>query len=275
MPVAEGHDRAPPGAWLARILASKRDEVAAGAARTPLSEWRARVASLGPCRGFARALADDGPRVGGCAVIAEIKRASPSRGAIRADYDPAALAADCAAHGACCLSVLTDAPFFGGSRAHLRDARSSCALPVLRKDFIVERAQLYETRWIGADCALLIAAAMDSPAQLRALADEARDIGLDVLVEVHDRAEMDQALSLDTPLIGINNRDLRSFQVRLETTWRLLAAAEPDRLVVTESGIRERADVQAMRERGVRAFLVGEALMRAPSPGAALSALFA
>ena len=263
----------PPEAFLARILARKREEVAALARRSP-SEWRARCADQPPCRGFARALAE-GPRIGGSAVIAEIKRASPSQGVLRADYRPAAIAADYAAHGACCLSVLTDAAFFGGKPADLRAARARCALPTLRKDFVIDRAQLYETRLMGADCALLIVAAMDSDGQLRELAGEARDIGLDVLVEVHDRAELERALALDTRLVGINNRDLRSFELRLDTTWQLVADVPPGWLAVTESGIRQRADVHAMRERGLRAFLVGEAMMRSESPGAALAALFA
>ncbi len=255
---------------LARILRRKRGEVAARRARTPLAEWRARCANAAACRGFERALT----AARGDSVIAEMKRASPSQGLLRADYQPAQIAADYAAHGACCLSVVTDAPFFDGDDEHLQRARAACSLPMLRKDFIVDRYQLYETRGLGADCVLLIVAAMSSPNELRSLADEACEIGLDVLVEVHDAQELEQALALDTRLIGVNNRDLRNFEIRLATTWELAAAVPEDKLVITESGIRSRDDVQAMRERGVHAFLVGEALMRATSPGAALQALF-
>ena len=210
---------------------------------------------------------------GGAAVIAEVKKASPSKGLLRADFDPAAIAAGYAAHGAACLSVLTDRDYFQGDAAYLRAARAACALPVLRKDFVVDPYQVAEAAAMGADGVLLIAAALDD-AQLHDLEDCAAAYGLDVLVEVHDAAELARALTLRTPLIGVNNRDLRSFETRLDTTLGLLAGIPPTRLVVTESGIGTPDDVARMRAAGVHAFLVGEALMRAPDPGAALEGLF-
>ncbi len=258
---------------LTRILARKREEIAERAENLPLDELMARVPSALPVRGFVEAirrrLASGRP-----AVIAEIKKASPSKGVLREDFRPAEIAASYARHGATCLSVLTDVDFFQGSDVYLREARAACALPVLRKDFTIDPYQIYEARVIGADCILLIVAALGA-AQLEELAACAREVGLDVLVEVHDAAELERALALGTPLIGINNRDLRTFETRLETTFRLLSRVPPDRLVVTESGILVPADVQAMRSKGVNVFLVGEAFMRAADPGARLAELFA
>jgi indole-3-glycerol phosphate synthase len=207
-------------------------------------------------------------------VIAEVKRASPSKGLLREDFDPAAIAQSYEAAGAACLSVLTDREFFRGAPEHLAAARAACALPVLRKDFVIEPYQVYESRAIGADAILLIAAAL-APAAMRELEAIAFGLGMAVLAEVHDRAELEAALALATPLIGINNRNLRSFETRLETTLELATAVPQGRIVVTESGISSPADVERMRRAGVRAFLVGEAFMRAPDPGAALARLFA
>ncbi len=207
------------------------------------------------------------------AVIAEIKKASPSRGLLRAAFDPPAIARSYESHGAACLSVLTDAQFFQGSLADLQHARAACGLPVLRKDFIMDPYQIYEARAVGADCILLIVAALDQQ-HMRALETTARDLGLAVLVEVHDAVELDRALELATPLIGINNRNLRTFETRLDTTLSLLERVPAGRIVITESGILARADVTCMRERGVNAFLVGEAFMRAADPGEALAHLF-
>jgi indole-3-glycerol phosphate synthase len=207
------------------------------------------------------------------AVIAEVKRASPSKGLLRDPFEPARIAATYAAHGAACLSVLTDRQFFQGAPEYLRAARGACDLPVLRKDFLVEPYQVYESRVMGADCILLIAAALGGPALVE-LEQVARSVGLAVLVEVHDEAELDAALKLATPLIGINNRNLRTFETRLDTTLDLAGRIAGDRIVVTESGILEPADVARMRASGVEAFLVGEAFMRAADPGEALRRLF-
>jgi indole-3-glycerol phosphate synthase len=226
----------------------------------------------GSPRGFATALRRHIAR-GDAAVIAEIKRASPSKGVLRAQFDPAAIAASYERAGAACLSVLTDRPFFQGAPEFLVEARAACALPALRKEFIVDEYQIAESRALGADAVLLIVAALDD-ARLAALEACARDYGMDVLVEVHDARELDRALALATPLIGINNRNLRTFHVSLRTTIELLSRVPGDRVVVTESGILARRDVAQMRRHGVNAFLVGEAFMRAPDPGAALTALF-
>jgi indole-3-glycerol phosphate synthase len=207
------------------------------------------------------------------AVIAAIKKASPSKGVLRADFDPAAIAKSYELGGATCMSVLTDRSFFQGAPEHLVEARAACGLPVLRKDFVIDPYQIYEARALGADCILLIVAALDGP-RMRGLESSAQEIGLDVLVEVHDATELDLALELRTPLIGINNRNLRTFETRLETTLELKTRIPSDRLVVTESGILQREDVARMRASGVSAFLVGEAFMRAREPGPALRALF-
>jgi indole-3-glycerol phosphate synthase len=257
---------------LARILATKAAEVAAAKRARSFDEVSEAARAQSPARDFERALR---ARIaaGRPAVIAEIKRASPSRGLLRSDFDPPAIAASYERGGAACLSVLTDRDYFQGDPAYLGAARAACALPALRKDFIVDQYQVAESRAIGADAILLIVAAL-SDAQLTTLEKCAREFGLAVLVEVHDRAELDRALRLDTALVGINNRDLRTFEVSLATTFDLLAAIPPDKLVVTESGIVGGNDVAAMRDRGVNAFLVGEAFMRAHDPGAALRELF-
>jgi indole-3-glycerol phosphate synthase len=258
---------------LRRILATKRAEVAAARAAQPLDavERQARDA-LAP-REFAGALRAK-IAAGKPAVIAEIKRASPSKGLLREHFDPAAIARSYAAAGAACLSVLTDREYFQGAPEHLAEARAACALPVLRKDFILEPYQVYEARALGADCILLIAAAL-APGDMRGLEQLAQGLGMAVLVEVHDAAELEAALGLRTPLLGINNRDLRSFETRLETTLDLLARVPADKLVITESGILTPADVARMRAAGVGAFLVGEAFMRAQDAGNALATLFA
>jgi indole-3-glycerol phosphate synthase len=258
---------------LQRILATKRDEIAAAQARVPLAELRARARDAAPVRDFAGAL-QARVAAGGPAVIAEVKKASPSKGVLREDFDPAAIAAGYARHGATCLSVLTDVDYFQGSPAYLQQARAACALPVLRKDFIVDAYQIAEARAWGADAVLLIVAALGRDA-LHALEAEAHAAGLAVLVEVHDAAELELALELATPLVGINNRNLRTFETRLDTTLALLPRIGPERIVITESGILARADVARMRAAGVQAFLVGEAFMRAPDPGAELARLFA
>lgn len=255
------------------ILARKHAEVAERAARLPLADLQARLTSAPPVRGFADALA---ARIasGQPGVIAEVKKASPSKGVIRADFDPAAIARSYAAAGAACLSVLTDIDFFQGSDTYLQQARAACGLPVLRKDFVIDPYQIYEARVLGADCVLLIAAALDDT-RLSEFAFLAAELGMDVLVEVHDLDELERALPVPARLLGINNRNLKTFEVSLQTTLDLKAAASADRLLVTESGILTRADVACMREAGVHAFLVGEAFMRQPDPGAALQELFA
>ncbi len=210
---------------------------------------------------------------GGAAVIAEVKKASPSKGVLREHFVPAEIAASYERGGAACLSVLTDERFFQGSAAYLVQARAACALPVLRKDFMVDSYQVFEARAMGADCILLIAACLDD-AQMADLEAQAHALGMAVLMEVHDGTELDRALRLKTPLLGINNRDLRSFEVSLDTTLALLPRVPPERILVTESGILAGADVRRMRAAGVHAFLVGEAFIRAPDPGAALAGLF-
>jgi len=257
---------------LDRILAKKAEEVIAAQIARPFAAVDAEARAQAPARGFERALRAK-IDAGQAAVIAEIKRASPSKGVLREDFDAAAIAASYERAGAACLSVLTDRTFFQGGAEYLVAARNACALPSLRKEFIVDEYQVAESRSLGADAILLIVAALDQP-RLRALADAARGYGLDVLVEVHDAKELDRALELPQALIGINNRNLRDFSVSLQTTIGLLPRVPEGRLVVTESGILAQRDVAQMRRHKVNAFLVGEAFMRAPDPGAALQALF-
>ena len=257
---------------LQRILARKREEIDARRARVSENELVARLRGAPRLRGFADALRTK-IASGRPAVIAEVKKASPSKGVMRPDFHPDAIAASYAAGGAACLSVLTDVDFFQGADEHLQQARDACALPALRKDFTIDAYQVYEARALGADCILLIVAALDD-ARLRELAQLAATLGMDVLVEVHDGAELERALHADTVLIGINNRNLRTFETRLDTTLELRTRVPADRLLVTESGIHAPADVARMRAAGVHAFLVGEAFMRADDPGAELRRLF-
>ncbi len=257
---------------LRKILARKSEEVAERSARLSVRALSDIVSTLPPPRDFASALQEK-ISSGRPAVIAEIKKASPSQGVIRADFRPAEIAASYERAGAACLSVLTDVDFFQGSDEYLKQARAACARPVLRKDFVIDEYQVYEARAIGADCILLIVAAL-SDTQLKELAELAWHLGIEVLVEVHDREELDRALKLDARLIGINNRNLRTFETRLKTTLELLPSIPSGRIVITESAIHTRADVARMRSNGVNAFLVGEAFMRAPDPGAQLTVLF-
>jgi indole-3-glycerol phosphate synthase len=260
------------GDILARILSTKAREVAAARAGKSLEALRAEARTASPVRDFAGALR---ARIasGAAGVIAEIKKASPSRGVLRPIFDPAAIARRYEAGGAACLSVLTDRDYFQGAPEHLAAARAACSLPVLRKDFVLDEYQVFEARALGADCILLIVAALDD-ARLSALETAARELGMAVLAEVHDAEELERALRLATPLIGVNNRDLRTFEVALETTLGLLPRVPGDRLVVTESGVLAPPDVARLRAAGVHAFLVGEAFMRAADPGAALRTLF-
>ena len=257
---------------LAQIVSTKAEEVINAQVARPFSVVDAEARAMPPARGFERALR---AKVAAAkpAVIAEIKKASPSKGVLRADFDPTGIAASYERAGAACLSVLTDRPFFQGDPAYLVAARAACALPALRKEFIIDEYQVAESRALGADAILLIVAALED-AQMATLEAAAHAYGMDVLVEVHDSGELDRALMLKTPLIGINNRNLRNFSVTLDTTLNLLARVPSDKLVITESGILVQRDVTLMRSRGVHAFLVGEAFMRAPDPGAALTALF-
>jgi len=257
---------------LQKIVAVKREEIAAAHARRSLASWREEAEARRDVRGFEAALRAR-LTAGQAAVIAEVKKASPSKGVLREHFVPADIAASYARHGAACLSVLTDERFFQGSAAYLQQARAACDLPVLRKDFMVDEYQVVEARALGADCILLIAACLDD-AQMADLEAAALALGMAVLVEVHDGDELGRALLLETPLLGINNRNLRSFEVTLDTTLALQSRVPADKLLVTESGILGRADVLRMRQAGVHAFLVGEAFMRASDPGAALAALF-
>ena len=257
---------------LKKILARKAEEVDERNRQRSLKELADRASEADPVRGFLAAMRST-IATGRAAVIAEVKKASPSRGILREDFDPAQIAASYQRGGATCLSVLTDADFFKGSEACLTQARAACTLPVLRKDFIIDPYQVYEARAIGADCILLIVAALGD-AMLLELQQLAANLGMDVLMEVHDRAELERALRTDAPLIGINNRDLRSFETRLDVTLGFLDLIPDARLVVTESGIHTREDVSLMRSRGVNAFLVGEAFMKAPEPGNKLRELF-
>ncbi|WP_146907008.1 indole-3-glycerol phosphate synthase TrpC [Arenimonas daejeonensis] len=257
---------------LQTILRRKAEEISERSARVSLRELSARCEGLAPTRGFAAALQAK-IAAGLPAVIAEVKKASPSKGVIRPDFHPAQIAANYARGGAACLSVLTDVDFFQGADDYLVQARDACALPVLRKDFTIDAYQVYEARALGADCILLIVAALGDAA-LAELSHLAMDLGMDVLVEVHDIDELERALQVGVPLIGINNRSLRSFEVSLQNTLDLRAAVPRDRILVTESGIATPADVALMRANDVHAFLVGETFMRAPDPGAELARLF-
>jgi indole-3-glycerol phosphate synthase len=258
---------------LQKIVAVKREEIAAGLKKKSLAAMREDAESRVMTRDFEGAMRS-AIAAGRAAVIAEVKKASPSKGVLRADFIPADIAQSYAEHGAACLSVLTDQQFFQGCNDYLKQARASCDLPVLRKDFMVDPYQVFEARAIGADCILLIAACL-SDAQMNELEAVARYLGMAVLVEVHDADELQRALKLKTPLLGINNRNLRTFEVTLDTTLGMMADVPADKLLITESGILQRSDVQTMRNAGVHAFLVGEAFMRAADPGAALAELFA
>ena len=258
---------------LAKIIATKETEVSAGYARRSLADMEALASQQPAPRDFVGAIrAKLGAKLP--AVIAEVKKASPSKGIIREHFDPAAIAQSYAAHGAACLSVLTDVDYFQGANAYLQAARAACDLPVIRKDFIIDRWQIAEARAIGADAILLIVAALTDE-QLHDLEAYALSLGLAVLVEVHDGDELTRALTLQTPLIGINNRNLRTFEVSLNTTLMLKDRIPAERIVVAESGILAPADVQTLRDASVNAFLVGEAFMRAPEPGVELARLFA
>ncbi len=261
-----------PADILQRIVARKHEEIAERSARRPLAEVRQAAEQAAPLRGFADALVN---RVAmrQPAVIAEIKKASPSKGLLRAAFDPPAIARCYQQAGAACMSVLTDEDFFQGSDSYLRQARAATSLPVIRKDFIIDPYQVYEARALQADCILLIVACLDD-GQMRELNDLAGELDMDTLIEVHDAEEMERALRLDNRLVGVNNRDLRTFAVSLETTLRLRDMVPGDRLLVTESGIARPDDVAMMRANGVHAFLVGESFMRAEDPGAALRDLF-
>ena len=256
---------------LQKILATKAAEVAAGRHVCALPELVAQAADMPPPRGFTRRI--HAIVAQGAAVIAEVKKASPSAGVIRADFHPDAIARSYQAGGAACLSVLTDTPWFQGAKEYLQQARNACDLPVLRKDFIIDPWQVHESRVMGADCILLIVAALGFD-QLLELDGLAREIGLDVLVEVHDEQELESALATGAALVGVNNRNLRTFSTDLETSRRLRGSIPDSRIMVTESGINRREDVQSMLAANVRAFLVGEACMRAEHPGKALEDLF-
>jgi indole-3-glycerol phosphate synthase len=258
---------------LQRILTRKTEEVAERSARLPLAELASRVADLPETRGFAAAI-EGKIDAGLSAVIAEVKRASPSKGVIRPDFHPAAIARSYELGGAACLSVLTDKDFFQGSEDFLQQAREACSLPVLRKDFVIDPYQVYEARVIGADCILLIVAALADSALLE-LSLLAAELDLDVLCEVHDAEELERALALPVPLIGVNNRNLRTFHTSLDTSLELQQLMEYDRILVSESGIHTPDDVATLRDAGINAFLVGEAFMRADDPGAELKRLFA
>lgn len=258
---------------LKKIIARKHEEIAERSQQVSLAEMIERASAADPCRGFVASMKAK-IAAGQAAVIAEIKKASPSKGVMREHFVPAEIAVSYEKGGAACLSVLTDKDFFQGSEEYLQQARAACSLPVIRKDFIVDPYQVYEARVINADCILLIVAALDD-AQLRELAALATRLGMDVLVEVHDAEELARALPLNLPLIGINNRNLRTFEVSLQTTLDMLDAIPDERIVVTESAIHTAEDVRLMREHAVNAFLVGEAFMRADDPGGQLTKLFA
>jgi indole-3-glycerol phosphate synthase len=257
---------------LERILQVKRAEIAASRERVPQAEVEKRAHEAPPARDFVGAIRKK-LDAGMPAVIAEIKRASPSKGLLRPHFDPAQIAKSYEAGGAACMSVLTDKEFFQGAPEHLIAAKAACGIPALRKDFVIDPYQVYESRAMGADCILLIVACLSSP-EMADLESLARKLGMAVLVEVHDSAELDKAGSLGTPLLGINNRNLRTFETRLDTTLDLMPRVPPGRIVVAESGIATKADVARLRSGRVNAFLVGETFMRAPDPGLALKGLF-
>jgi indole-3-glycerol phosphate synthase len=257
---------------LNKIIATKVIEVAAAKTQKPLATLQAEVQTASPVRNFVQSIQNKIDQ-GQAAVIAEIKKASPSKGVIRADFQPAEIAKSYAIGGAACLSVLTDVEYFQGSVAYLQQARAACNLPVLRKDFMIDEYQVYEARAMGADCILLIAAALTLE-QMQALEAVAHALGMAVLVEVHNGEELTAALQLKTPLLGINNRDLRTFEVTLNTTLQLLPRIPADKIIVTESGIFTKDDVALMRSNQVHTFLVGEAFMRQPDPGAELAKVF-
>lgn len=257
---------------LQKILRTKQEEIAARSAKRSFAQLAGDAASASPVRGFLQSMRNR-ITAGDSAIIAEIKKASPSKGLIRTDFDPPAIAASYERGGAACLSVLTDAQYFQGSESYLQAARAACQLPVIRKDFIVDPYQVVEARAIGADCILLIVAAL-TDAQMMDLYALATELGMDALIEVHDKDELGRALRLNAPLIGINNRNLRTFETSLQTTIELLPDVPEEVLLVTESSIHTQADVKLMREHGVHAFLVGEAFMRADDPGSELKKLF-
>ena len=256
---------------LEQIVLNKQLEVAAAKAAVSYAELEARFPSIDQVRPFSEAMRER-VQLQQVAVIAEIKKASPSKGLIREDFQPAQHAADYEANGATCLSVLTDEKFFKGSNEYLLQARAACGIPVIRKDFMIDTYQIAESKALGADCILLIVAALQ-PTQLIELADCANEIGIDVLVEVHNQSELEQALLLNTDLIGVNNRNLHSFETSLQTTLDLAAQVPADKVLITESGIHTREDVNTMTDAGIYGFLVGESFMRAPSPGAKLKEL--
>ena len=258
---------------LNKILDVKRAEIDAAQQQKPLDVVKAEALAQPAPRAFLGAI-QARIAAGQAAVIAEVKKASPSKGVIREDFQPAEIAASYASHGAACLSVLTDEQFFQGSADYLKAARAACDIPVLRKDFMIDPYQVYEARAMGADCILLIAAALDL-AQMRTLETIAHQLGMSVLVEVHNAEELEQALQLDTALLGINNRNLRTFEVTLDTTLSLLPRIPAGKVIVTESGIFTATDVALMRQHEVHTFLVGEAFMRQPDPGLALAQVFA
>ncbi|MBD3671505.1 MAG: indole-3-glycerol phosphate synthase TrpC [Gammaproteobacteria bacterium] len=257
---------------LKKILARKREEIAERSAESSLDKLKQQAKAASAPRGFVRAM-EEAVAQGKPAIIAEIKKASPSKGVIREDFNPTSIAYSYQEGGACCLSVLTDEDYFQGSLQYLKDARGATSLPVIRKDFIIDPYQVYEARAIGADCILLIVAALDDETLL-ALTELAHELGMDVLMEVHDGEELERALRCPVRLIGINNRNLRTFEVSLQTTLDLLPTIPADRLVVTESAIHSRDDIKLMRDNGVNCFLVGEAFMRADEPGEKLAELF-
>lgn len=271
-PISKDHSMSGTPDILKKIIARKHEEIAERSAKVSIDDLKQQIESASPVRPFVGSM-EEKIASGRAAVISEIKKASPSKGVLREDFNPAEIARSYAANGAACLSVLTDRDYFQGHEDYLVQAREACDLPVIRKDFIIDPYQVYEARAIGADCILLIVSALDDQ-QMGSLMDLAHELGMDVLVEVHDREELDRALKFDTRLVGINNRNLRTFEVSLNTTLELLDVIPDDRIVVTESGILSPHDVKLMREHDVHAFLVGEAFMRADDPGAELAALF-